>query len=256
MRRIPFAPAFLLLLACAATGAPPAARAADGPWAGRTVLVTGANRGLGLELARQLTAAGATVIGTARDPEDGAELAALGARVEQLDVVDPESVAALAARLEGTALDALLNNAGVFRHRGPFTELDPADARLEYEVNCLGPLRVTQALLPALRRGEGRMVMNMSSGLGSIANAGGGSVGYRASKAGLNMVTAVMAAELEDEGFTCVAVSPGWVRTDMGGSGANLSPAESVRGILAVLGGLTPADTGRYLGHDGRELPW
>lgn len=99
--------------------------------------------------------------------------------------------------------------------------------------------------------------MNMSSGLGSIANAGGGGMlGYRMSKAALDMQTRVQAGDLGDEGFICVAMSPGWVRTDMGGSNAILSPAESIRGMLATLAPLTRADTGKFFNHDGRELPW
>jgi NAD(P)-dependent dehydrogenase (short-subunit alcohol dehydrogenase family) len=243
-----------LVLLLAATGS---ARAADSPWEGRTVLITGANRGLGLEFARQLHAAGAEVIGTARRPEAATELQELGVRVEQLDVADPASVAALAERLDGTPLDALLNNAGIFPSRASFVEHTPADALRTYEVNTLGPLRVTQALLPHLRQGERKLVMNMSSGLGSITNAGrGGSVGYRASKAALNMMTRVQAGEFADEGFIFIAMSPGWVRTDMGGDQAPLSPEESVRGMLATLAPLTPADSGRYLDHNGGELPW
>ena len=233
------------------------AAAQDSPWQGRTVLVTGANRGLGLELARQLQAAGATVIGTARSPQEATELAGLGVRVLQLDVTDPASVDALVASLGDTPLDALLNNAGWFGSRGSATALDPQVALQEYEVNCLGPLRVTQALLPALRRGQAKLVMNMSSGLGSIANnSRGGSGGYRASKAALNMLTATMAAELRDEGFIFVAMSPGWVQTDMGGPDAALTPEDSVRGILATLAPLGVADTGRFLNHDGSTLPW
>ncbi|MFO7609878.1 MAG: SDR family oxidoreductase [Candidatus Krumholzibacteriia bacterium] len=254
MHRSTFAAACALFAAAATAGGAPAA---DSPWAGRTVLVTGANRGLGLEFARQLTGAGATVIGTARDPAAAGELAALGARVEPLDVTDAASVATLARSLQGVKLDALLNNAGYFGHRGGIAELDPETARREFEVNALGPLRVTRALLPNLRLGTAKLVMNVSSGMGSLEGAGsGGAAGYRASKAALNMLTVVLAAELKDEGFVCVAMSPGWVRTDMGGSGASLAPAESVAGILAVLGGLGPQDTGRFLNHDGTELPW
>ncbi len=245
--------ASFLLLAVAVT-APAAAQ--DAPWRGTTVLVTGANRGLGFELARQLHAAGATVIGTAREPAEADELAALGVRVEQLDVTDDRSVAQLAVRLGDLPLDALLNNAGVFGRRDRCEDLDPATALREYDVNCVGPMRVTQALLPALRRGQRKLVMNMSSGLGSIANSRGTSPGYRASKAALNMYTATLAAELRDEGFICVAMSPGWVRTDMGGENANLAPEESVRGILATLAPLTAADSGRFLNHDGSGLPW
>jgi len=246
---------FLLLALHVAAAAPAAGQ--ETPWRGRTVLVTGANRGLGLEFARQLRAAGATVVGTARKPDEATELASLGVRVEQLDVTDAASVAALAERLADTPLDALLNNAGWFGQRGTFAEADPEVMLREYDVNCVGPLRVIQALLPALRAGELKLVMNMSSGLDSIGeNDRGSSVGYRASKAALNMVTATLAAELGDEGFVCVAMSPGWVRTDMGGPRATLAPEESVAGMLGVLGGLTRGDNGRFLAHDGREVPW
>ena len=246
----------LLLIALGATAVDPAC-GADSPWFGQTVLVTGANRGLGLEFARQLHDAGAVVIGTARQPEAADELRSLGVRVEQLDVADPASVAALAERLEGVGLDVLLNNAGIFPSRARFTDEDPAAALRVYDVNTLGPLRVTQVLLPNLRRGGHKLVMNMSSGLGSIANNDRGtSAAYRASKAALNMLTRTMAQDLASEGFIFVAMSPGWVRTDMGGEQATLAPEESVRGILATLAPLTAADSGRYLSHDGSELPW
>lgn len=246
-----------ILLLVFALLAPAAVSAADKAWSGRTILVTGANRGLGLEFARQLHAAGATVIGTARRPEAATELKALGVRVEQLDVADPASVAALAERLDGMALDALLNNAGIFPERGGFMDADPEEVLRVYTVNAVGPLRVTQALLPNLRDGERKLIMNMSSGLGSIANNGRGAyVGYRSSKAALNMQTRTLAAELKDEGFVCVAMSPGWVRTDMGGERANLSPEESVRGMLNTLAPLGTNESGLYYNHDGTTLPW
>jgi len=227
------------------------------PWQGQTVLITGANRGLGLEFARQLHAAGAEVIGTARRPEAADALRALGVRVEQLDVADAASVAALAESLAGEAIDVILNNAGIFPARGSFETEDPAEVLHVLDVNTVGPLRVTQALLPNLRRGHRKLVMNMSSGLGSIANnQRGSSAAYRSSKAALNMLTRTLAADLASENFICVAMSPGWVRTDMGGERANLSPAESIAGMLAVLAPLTTADSGRYLNYDGSELPW
>lgn len=233
------------------------AAAEESPWNGRTVLVTGANRGLGLEFARQLHEAGAEVIGTARRPGAADELQALGVRVEQLDVADPASVAALAKTLEGTSIDVLLNNAGIFIHRGGFEDEDPADVLRVLDVNTVGPLRVTQALMPHLRAGNRKLIMNMSSGLGSIANNGRGNMAaYRSSKSALNMLTMTMAMELKDEGFICVAMSPGWVKTDMGGDNAQLTPAESISGMLGVLAPLQPEDTGKYLGYDGQELPW
>jgi len=184
-------------------------------------------------------------------------LNALGVRVEQLDVADPASVAAMAERLSGIPLDVLLNNAGIFPERGDFISADPASALDVYNVNTIGPMRVTQALLPNLRLGNRKLIMNMSSGLGSIANNNrGSSVAYRSSKAALNMQTRTLAMELAAEKFICIAMSPGWVRTDMGSDRANLSPAESIKGILATLAPLTAEDTGRYLNHDGTELPW
>ena len=253
----------LLLGAWAAATASPA-RAQDAAlgadpeaWSGLTVVVTGANRGIGLEFARQLSEAGATVIGTARRPDEADELRAAGARVEQLDVADPASVAAFAGRLEGVPVDVLLNNAGIFPSRVGIEGVDPDEALRVLAVNTVGPMRVTRALLPNLRAGTRKLVMNMSSGLGSIeANRSGGSMGYRESKAALNMFTRSLAAELGGEGFTCIAMSPGWVRTDMGGDSAPLSPAQSVDGMLAVLAGCDVEDSGRYLDHRGRELDW
>jgi len=227
------------------------------PWAGQTVVITGANRGLGLELARQLNAAGAEVIGTARKPDAADELRKLGVRIEQLDVADAASVAAFAERLGDTKLDILMNNAGVFLQREKPTTVDLETMAKVLAVNTMGPLRVSQALMPALRRGNGKMIMNMSSGLGSISNNSNGAFAdYRASKAALNMISRSQAAELKDEGFIVVVMSPGWVRTDMGGENAELSPAESVSGILHTLAGLEVGNSGGYFNHDGTELPW
>ncbi len=222
-----------------------------------TVLITGANRGLGLEWARQWHARGATVIATARKPEDAEDLRRLGVRVEPLDVADPASVARLAERLGDTPLDVLINNAGIGGRIPSLAALDAKQADRVYQVNCLGPMRVTHALLPALRKGHRKLVVNISSRLGSLAlNEGGSYYGYRESKAGLNMFTRSIAAELRPDGFTCIAMSPGWVRTDMGGPDAAIGPEESVAGMLKVLDGLTPGDTGRFLGHDGESIPW
>jgi len=204
-----------------------------------------------------LQAGGANVIGTARRPEAATELSSLGVRVEQLDVVDPASVEALALSLGDLEIDVLFNNAGIFPSRGGIESADPDEVLRVYEVNTVGPLRVTQALLPGLRRGQRKLIMNMSSGLGSIAgNERGGSIGYRESKSALNMFTRSLASELEDEGFTCIAMSPGWVRTDMGGESAPLSAEDSVKGMLSVLAASEAKDSGRYLDYRGEELEW
>jgi NAD(P)-dependent dehydrogenase (short-subunit alcohol dehydrogenase family) len=226
-------------------------------FAGKTVVVTGANRGLGLELARQYAAAGARVVGTARRPDEATELAATGARVLPLDVADAESVAAFAAALGDAPVHLLINNAGV-SGRALDDELSYAErVRRVMEVNTFGPMRVTEALLPNLRAAEGALVVNMSSGLGSIAgNTSGGYSGYRESKAALNMYTRNLAADHRAEGILAICVSPGWVRTDMGGPDAPLSPEESIAGLRRVIEGLSPAQSGLFLGHDGERLDW
>ena len=223
----------------------------------QTVLITGANRGIGLEYARQFSARGYTVIGTARDLADAKELSAVARRVEQLDVTDAASVAALARRLDGVAIDILVNNAGVFDRRDSTVDkVDFAVMENTFAVNTLGPLRVVQALLPNLRQGKRKTIVNMSSQLGSIGNSSGGWYAYRASKAALNQVNKSLAVELGPNGFICVVLHPGWVRTDMGGSGATYSPEESVSGLIAVIEKLQPADNGRFYDFKGNAIPW
>ena len=230
-------------MACAATGP--------------TVLITGANRGIGLEYARQFAAKGYQVIGTARDPADAKDLAGVADRVEQLDVTDAASVAALARRLDGVAIDILVNNAGMFDRKDvTIDKVDFAMMEQTLAVNTLGPLRVTQALLPNLRAGKRRTVVSMSSQLGSIEASNGRWYAYRTSKAALNQVNKILSAELAAEGFIFVVLHPGWVRTDMGGASATYAPEESVSGLVAVIEKLTPADNGRFLDFKGNPLPW
>ncbi len=229
--------------------------ATDG--AAPTVLITGANRGLGLEFARQYAAAGWTVIATARKPTAAADLKALDLQVMQLDVADPESVAALARDLGGQPIDLLINNAGIFPRVNTLDETDFDDVARTLEVNVIGPMRVILALLPNLEKGKEKQIVSITSGLGSIANNDSGRYyGYRESKAALNMFTRSLAVELADDGFTCIVMSPGWVRTDMGGPNAKLTPEESITGMRSVIEGLTPANTGSYWNYDGEQLPW
>ncbi len=228
----------------------------------RTVLVTGANRGIGLEFARQYSLAGWRVIATAREPGAATELKALGDRVEilPLDVTKADSVAALATTLKGRAIDLLINNAGVGVGVDPGTGL--ADVKVDdfahiLEVNLLGPVRVTQALLPNVRAGKGRTIVSISSGLGSITdNERGGYYGYRESKAGLDMFVRNLAAETKSAGFICIAMTPGWVKTDMGGPNATLTPEQSVTGMRKVLDRLEPKDTGTMWSYDGTHPAW
>jgi len=224
---------------------------------GPTVLVTGANRGIGLEYARQFAAKGYKVIGTARDPADAKGLSAVATRVEQLDVTDAASVAALARRLQGVPIDILVNNAGVFDRKDVTVDkVDFAMMEQTLAVNTLGPLRVTQALLPSLRAGKRKTIVSMSSQLGSIEGSNGRWYAYRTSKAALNQINKTLGAELAPEGFTCVVLHPGWVRTDMGGAGATYAPQESVSGLIAVIEKLGPTDNGRFYDFKGNAIPW
>lgn len=224
---------------------------------GMTVLVTGANRGIGLEFTTQLKAQGYEVIGTARSPDKAAELKALGVQVLALDVTEKASVDALAAALAGVEIDLLINNAGIGGHLGAsFQETDFEQIGTTFDVNSIGPMRVTQALLPNVLAGKGKTVVQISSTMGSIANNSGSYYGYRASKAALNMLNSSLALELADDGVTAIVMHPGWVKTRMGGAGAQITPQDSVAGMLKVISALTPSDTGRFLDYQGNELPW
>jgi NAD(P)-dependent dehydrogenase (short-subunit alcohol dehydrogenase family) len=229
----------------------------EGQSTAKTALITGANRGLGLEFAKQYSAAEWQVIGTARRPEAASELKALDVRVLQLDVTDQVSVDRLARDLGDQPIDLLINNAGIFPMAATLPEIDFDNITRTLAVNTIGPMRVTRALLPNLRRGEAKKIVNITSNLGSIAdNTDGRFYGYRESKAALNMFTRSLAAELRDDGFTCIVMNPGWVQTDMGGANAPLQAPESISGMRAVIDRLTPADSGTFWTHEGKQMPW
>lgn len=224
-----------------------------------TYLITGANRGIGLEFARQLAAraGGHTIIGAARRPEQAPELARLVHRLVPLDVADPASIAAMARAIGDQPVDVLINNAGVTGASKRLAGLNLPDLQRIFAANAFGPLLVAGALIENLRRSQRKTVFNITSELGSIRNNTGSSTyEYRASKTALNQLTVCMAHEFRPEGFCCVAVHPGWVQTDMGGKNATLTPQESVRAMLALMDRLTPGDSGKFLNHDGSELPW
>lgn len=224
-------------------------------------IVTGANRGIGLALVRTLRERGHDVIGTARNPDAAEDLRATGARVEQLDAADDHSVRAFADRVTDGPIDAVINNAGVFPDTGRgLDDLEPAAWTRTLVTNALGPVLVARALAPSLERGSRRLVLNISSQMGSIANAreagATGNYHYRASKAAENMHTALLAADLKPRGITAVCMCPGWVRTDMGGSDAALDPMESAAAIVATAESLAPGDSGRYIDRTGATIPW
>ena len=220
------------------------------------VLVIGASRGIGLELVRQYRAEGARVTGTARDEAGLAALRALGASALRLDVADPVSVSGLAWQLDGAAFDTVVVNAGVYGPDGLSAPQPPtlADFDRVMRTNVLGPMQVVpqlaDALAPAARLG---LITSRMGSIGARSNASGWL--YRASKAAANSVLRDLAFALEGRAL-CVALHPGWVRTDMGGPGADLSVEQSAAGLRAVLAGLTPAQHGGFLDQDGQPLPW
>jgi NAD(P)-dependent dehydrogenase (short-subunit alcohol dehydrogenase family) len=186
-----------------------------------TWLVTGANRGIGLQFARTLFARGERVIGTARLPERAGKLRETGARVETLDIGDDTSVSALAKSLAGEPLDVLVLSAAIGEAGPPVDDLVAADVERTLNVDAVGAARVTTALLPNLRAGKRRTIVALSSGLGSIhRNSEGGWIAYRMAKAALNMFVRSAASELAREKFVCVLIDPGWVRPLVGLTGA------------------------------------
>jgi NAD(P)-dependent dehydrogenase (short-subunit alcohol dehydrogenase family) len=222
-----------------------------------TYVITGCNRGVGLELARQLSARGERVVATARDVDAAEELRALDVDVHPLDVADPASVERFAAAVSARPIDVLINNAGVGVRSKPFEQVDFDEMQGFFAVNTLGAMRVTRALLPGLRAGKGKKIVNMTSRMGSIGdNGSGGAYAYRASKAALNMVTRSLAIDLLDEGFVCIVLHPGWVRTDMGGRRAPTPPEESAGGMIRVIDGLRRQDSGEFFDYKGERVPW
>jgi NAD(P)-dependent dehydrogenase (short-subunit alcohol dehydrogenase family) len=214
-----------------------------------TVLITGTNRGIGLEFARQYSAEGWEVIATAR--QSSKELDALGVRVEALDLSDADAVAGFT--VDG-ALDLFISNAGASDPKDPRTADDAREWQAMMMANSIAPYTLARALLP--RMADGGKMIAISSGMGSIGDNGGGWVPYRTSKAALNMAWSSLALEARARGVACVLLSPGWVKTRMGGTGAEITPEESVTAMRKLIDRLTIDDTGRFLRRDGSELPW
>ena len=195
------------------------------------------------------------MIGTVRDASAAAPLEKVGARVEIVDVSDFARVKDLGEQLSGTPLDILFCNAGIIGKRGSaLGSFDFASWEEMLRVNLLGAAAVAEALAGNVAASERRIIAMMSSRLGSISESSGMTLPYSTSKAALNMLVKGLSATLKD--ITVVALSPGWVRTDMGGEGAPLSPEASVRGLRKVIDGLKPADSGRFFSHDGSSIPW
>ena len=229
-----------------------------------TALITGANRGLGLEFARQYLADGWNVYAACRDPNSASKLRQLAdasghkLQILALDVTELASIKAAAAELDGKVLDLLLNNAGVMGIRGQtIGNIDYAAWAKVLDANTMGPMRVSEAFVDHVARSERKLIVTLTSGMGSLAdNTSGGSIAYRSSKAAVNMVMRSLAIDLAPRGITCVVVNPGWVRTDMGGAHATLTPAESVSMLRRLIETLGPAESGKFFNYDGRAYAW
>lgn len=226
----------------------------------QTVLVTGANRGIGLEITRLLLEQGHSVIAACRDPESADSLAALAVEdcleIVALDVGDPASVGACVKRLSGRPIDVLLNNAGVMQRESGVDDIDYDFWLHTFAINTLAPVRLAAALKPNLFASPLPRVVTVSSQMGSLARGKAGSMSYRSSKAAINMAMRSLAEEWRDDGIAVSTVHPGWVRTDMGGSDADLAPEKSAADLVRLIMGLTMANTSSFLNHDGTTMPW
>ncbi len=233
------------------------------------ILITGANRGLGYEFVKQYLDRGDEVIAGARDPQNAEELVALEQRYDnlqalyELEVADSKSVQAMrknvVTKFEG--LDLLINNAAIISGGSKKTyslgELHSENITEVFNVNAIAPLMMTEEFTELLSRGEGAKIINITSKMGSIGSRTGASYySYCASKAALNMFSRLLSFDLKERGIIVLALHPGHVKTDMGGSGAPLVPEESIRGMISVIDSITEEDSGKFLDWEGGEIPW
>ena len=227
-----------------------------------TVLIAGANRGLGLEFVRQYAADGASVIAGCRDPDAAADLQALAKEhggkvtIHALDVADDASVQAFKSAVGDTPLEIFVANAGVYGgQQQSFGDIDFDGWLKTLAVNTLGPVRLAQAFAENVTAAKGKLIA-ITSLMGSIADSSGGYFAYRSSKAALNSAFKGVAMQLKDKDVITAVLHPGWVQTDMGGKSAPLTPEQSVSGMRRVIAGLTTADIGSFHDYAGKALPW
>jgi NAD(P)-dependent dehydrogenase (short-subunit alcohol dehydrogenase family) len=223
-----------------------------------TILITGANRGIGLEFVKQYAADGASVIACCREPAKAAALNAIkGVRVMALDVGDRASVAALKKDLGDTAIDILINNAGVSGPREATPGTVDVDAWLDvFKINSVAPFLVAVALKSNLKAGQDKKLVTITSVLGSIAESNGGMQPYRASKAAVNALMHGLSKDWAKDDIAVGIFHPGWVQTDMGGSGAPVKPQDSVKGLRARIAELSLKTSGTYRDFENRVIPW
>ncbi len=228
-----------------------------------TILITGANRGIGLEFAEQFAADGWRVIACCRNPAGATGLQQLaadysGVEIHPLDVADYDQVAALSQRLQDCALDILLCNAGIYGPSGKaFGEVEAAPWREVFEVNTIAPMMLAQAFAAQVAASERKLIAMVSSKMGSIDdNGSGGAYIYRSSKTALNQVAKSLSIDLAGRGISVLALHPGWVRTDMGGANAETEVGDSVSGLRRIILSAGPAQSGRFFDFSGEVIPW
>ena len=227
-----------------------------------TVLITGANRGIGLALTQTYADRGDQVFATCRDPEKADDLRHLADRnpavsIVRLDVTNPDTITAAAKAVGGAPIDILINNAGtLFPRNQTSLNMDFDGWSNSFAINTMGPLRVAQAFLANMRASDNGRIVTITSRMGSSASADSNYLAYRSTKAAVNRVMQGLAIELRGEGIVVIVINPGWVRTAMGGGAAPLSTEQSAQGIAAVTNNLTAKDSGKFFNMDGQQIPW
>jgi NAD(P)-dependent dehydrogenase (short-subunit alcohol dehydrogenase family) len=231
----------------------------------KTVLITGANRGIGLEFCRQYASDGWRIIACSRNPANSDVLNKLAdqyqdqIQLQALDVADHLQIDGLAQTLANESIDLLINNAGIYPvsdNRG-FGHSDYAEWGKAFRINTMAPLKMAESFVAQIARSQHKTIVTITSKMGSIAdNGSGGSYLYRSSKVAVNMVVKSLAIDLKPSGITAIVFHPGWVKTDMGGPNAMISSAQSVTGMRQVISKLTLADSGKFFGYDGQVIPW
>ncbi|MBK1672812.1 short-chain dehydrogenase [Ectothiorhodospira shaposhnikovii] len=228
-----------------------------------TIVITGANRGIGLMFVQQYAEAGARVLAACRHPEQARELSRLAAKtrgrvsVHPMDVTNPVQVRALTGTLTETPVDILINNAGSYGPASAFGNTDVEGWLETFRINTVAPLKIMEALVEPVASSRRRLMVNISSKMGSMAdNGSGGAYIYRSTKAALNAITVSAARDLKARGITVAALHPGWVQTDMGGPNAEITTEQSVTAMRQTISHLTLADSGRFIDIDGSDIPW
>ncbi len=231
----------------------------------KTALITGANRGIGLEFCRQYAADGWRVLACSRHPEKSDALVKLVVqyperiKIQALDVADQGQIERLGQVLGSESIDLLINNAGIYpdSDKNGFGHTDYQEWIRAFRINTIAPLKMVETFAAQIARSRQKCIVTITSKMGSIAdNSGGGNYIYRSSKAAVNMVMRTLAVDLKATGITAVVFHPGWVKTDMGGPNAMISAEHSVSEMRQMISRLTLADTGKFFGYDGEEIPW